>query len=345
MAFLRSGEEAVAFAGTPDETSFSALVINRIRIGYDFNAGKQLRLGFAVEPTFLNTGLPVTVGTTNVLPGSSSFGKDGVAGDFHAAWQPNERVNINAKAGITMVGDAVGSINGSFQVNDRVQLLLEASRDAISESLLSLAGFNQLGGEGRIGRTRATGGGGGIAIRFDPKTDVTIKFRHDHYTSEGLPDNTRNLGEISVGRDISENFREWKQTGLDYFRVGYQFTYFGFDNDQSTIVTDGGDFFGPLLVRGYYSPRTFISNGARIDIAGTYHGKLDYRVAGGLAIQNSRSFSSRFNRPGTTAGALLYVNLMYRFTDHFSWGAEYEFNNAGSNYTSNRIGTTVIYRF
>ena len=48
-----------------------------------------------------------------------------------------------------MVGDPVGSIDGALQVNDRVQLLLEASRDAVSESLLSLAGFSPLGGEGR----------------------------------------------------------------------------------------------------------------------------------------------------------------------------------------------------
>jgi len=337
-AVQRSGEEIVAFNDIPEnQTSIGAVLTNRIVLSYEVSPSPQMRLGFDVEPTFLSTGNPILLATGQPRDFAGP-GFNGVAGRVRMNFQPTERVRLTASAGFTPVSDPVGEFKAAFQVSDAVQLRFEGGRQAITESLLSYTGFHAFGGGGAplFGRVRSLGGGAGVGFRLDPLTDLNLKVRYDLYSADNLPNNNRRYAEVNFGRDLA-------LPQFDYFRIGYQLTYFGFERDQSTIPVDGGPS-GTLLVRGYFSPGSYFNNGVRIDVGGSYK-RLTYHVGGGIGVQTARARPSRFLQPGTTAGAQLMVELLYKFSDRFLWGFDYEFNNAGANFSSNRVGTTVMYKF
>lgn len=339
VANQRSGEEAVGFLGDlRRETSFGALLTNRLIASVEFSPTPQARLGFDAEGTFLSTGTPVVLSTGQPFQNNSGPGFNGVAGRVRATLQPTERTRMAFSAGVSPKGDAVGTVDIAYQVNDTWQLRLDAWRQPVTESLLSFVGVRD--SVGRVfGRTLDDGASLGIGVHFDPKTDLNIKASYSLYDSKTLANNYRRGVEANMGRDLG--FK-----AFDYFRVSYQFTYFSFSEDQSTIPLQNATF-GTLFTRGYFSPRSYINNGGRVDFAGTYAKRLQYRVGAQVGVQTSRARgnSSRFFRPGTDAGGQFLIELLYKFTETFAGGFDYEFTNAGTNFRSNRVGTTFTYKF
>ena len=100
----------------------------------------------------------------------------------------------------------------------------------------------------------------------------------------------------------------------------------------------------PLLVRGYFSPRTFIAPGVRADFG--YRSpdeRLSLRGGLGLSAHLARGDESRFFRPQTSLGVDFTLNLRYALTRHFALTDSYTYTSSGASYNSNRFTFGLVF--
>ncbi|MGI4900907.1 MAG: cellulose synthase subunit BcsC-related outer membrane protein, partial [Janthinobacterium lividum] len=211
---------------------------------------------------------------TNGTPiGSQSATGIGVSGAY-------ENDNVRIDAGTTPLGfqktNIVGGLNLRGSLNDQTTFVIDASRRAVTDSLLSYAGVKDA-------RTGAQWGGvTSSGLRADMTWDDGLNGIYGYgsfnvLTGDGVEQNTRGEGGAGLYR------RLFKDADHE-LTAGFNVTYFGYDKNLSYFTFGQG---------GYFSPQTYISLSVPVSW-NARSGLLSYQVKGSLGIQHFREDDSPY---------------------------------------------------
>lgn len=245
----------------------------------------------ALVPTIM----PVTIdaGTIAGDPATlSRFGANGIVGLAGAIQPNNARATgiafgmgldwgrLSLDVGSTPLGfpiaNIVGGISWNQPLGNTMNMKLEASRRAVTDSVLSYAGVTDpITGTNWGAVTRY--GGEAIISYDDQALGIYSKFAYGYYTGTNVP--TNQSYEFTAGayfRPIKEEDQELK--------IGISATYLSYNQNLSYFTFGQG---------GYFSPQTFYSLTFPIDWTET-SGKFKYNAGATLGVQTIQQSQALF---------------------------------------------------
>lgn len=229
----------------------------------------------AADPSTLSRyGANATVGLAGVLAPNSARAT-GVAFGMGLEWG-----RLSADVGSTPLGFPIANIVGGIAWNqplgDKMNIKLEASRRAVTDSVLSYAGVS----DPITGLTwgAVTRNGGEVIVSYDDTSlGIYSKFAYGYYTGSNVQ--TNQSYEFTAGayiRPIKDENQELK--------VGISATYLSYDRNLSYFTYGQG---------GYFSPQSFYSLTFPIDWAET-SGKFKYNAGATIGVQSIQQSSAQF---------------------------------------------------
>jgi len=302
------------------------------------------RLNYKVTP---GTRLYLSGVETRYLTQDDSFDGWGTNVTLGVASRLSDSVRIQAELGGTYFSTDTTSVNGlasiSFAPTDTITLYATATRSNVEESLLSATGLRPKTGPfagSLVGQVMDTRGVAGIAVKLPYKFDALAEGGAGVRDGSHVGSNSFGLARGGVGYEVISGADD---KPLSFLRVGYQLTYFGFEDDRSgfggaSLLTADGQVINPKLlgsdgispnpspgnpgVGGYFSPQFYISNTVRADLAGRLLESLSYRLAAFVGTQNYTDSSTQ----GVVGFAVL---VDYALNDRFSIPVSFAFDNLG----------------
>ncbi len=278
-----------------------------------FRYGARLNLKFGPSSAFQLTGT-----RTNYTPIVSAFEQQGTNLTAGVQTKLSEYVATHLEAGLTRFSTDTTTINAlgsvTYSPSDSSHLYATASRNNVQESLLSITGIRPVIGPfagqlvGRIMENRFAIGG---STRLDRGIDIFGEGGFGNRAGSNVPSNFFKTAGGGAGYNIlarSDN------EPLSLLRAAYELNYFGFDNDRfgfggASLLTRGGFPIPPSRiggdgispdpgvispgVGGYFSPKNFISNIARIEAKGASGDRFSYTASGFLGTQDYTGASAR----------------------------------------------------
>lgn len=245
----------------------------------------------ALVPTIM----PVTIdaGTIAGDPATlTRYGANGIVGLAGAVQPNNARATgiafgmgidwgrLSFDVGSTPLGFPIANIVGGIAWNqplgDKMNLKLEASRRAVTDSVLSYAGVT----DPVTGTTwgAVTRSGGEAIVSYDDQSlGLYTKFSYGYYMGTNVP--TNQSYEFTSGayfRPIKEEDQELK--------VGISATYLSYNQNLSYFTFGQG---------GYFSPQSFYSLTFPVDWTET-SGKFKYNAGATLGVQSIQQSSALF---------------------------------------------------
>ncbi len=187
---------------------------------------------------------------------------------------------LTADVGSTPLGfpitNIVGGIVWNQPLGDKMNMKLEASRRAVTDSVLSYAGVTDpITGTTWGGVIR---NGGEAIVSYDDQTlGIYTKFAYGYYTGNNVP--TNQSYEFTSGayfRPIKDESQELK--------VGISATYLSYNQNLSYFTFGQG---------GYFSPQSFYSLTFPVDWTET-SGKFTYSAGATLGVQSIQQSSALF---------------------------------------------------
>lgn len=218
-------------------------------------------------------------------------------------------------------GDFTGSVQFGWLVNDRVQMDFGFTRARVLDSVQAAAGVVVNGV--LIGRARSNLAN--VQLRYlAPRKRVDLYLRHSIGSVTGIGfDSNRRVG---LGAGTGKTFRLPQE---QYLRLGYAFTFFGFDRDL-------GAFPAPTPSRttgGYFSPAKFFNNAGEINLSGKVARRWSYSIGGYLGVQQAETLSASLGQRKLSSYAQTTQSL--RLTRHLSLTASYEYVNVAGAFQRN----------
>ncbi|MFB3126246.1 MAG: tetratricopeptide repeat protein [Candidatus Acidiferrales bacterium] len=218
-------------------------------------------------------------------------------------------------------GDFTGSVQFGWLVNDRVQMDFGFTRARVLDSVQAAAGVVVNGV--LIGRARSNLAN--VQLRYlAPRKRVDLYLRHSIGSVTGIGfDSNRRVG---LGAGTGKTFRLPRE---QYLRLGYAFTFFGFDRDL-------GAFPAPTPSRttgGYFSPAKFFNNAGEINLTGKLARRWSYSIGGYLGVQQAETLSASLGQRKLSSYAQTTQSL--RLTRHLSLTASYEYVNVAGAFQRN----------
>jgi hypothetical protein len=297
-----------------------------------FRYGGRFNLKFGSSAAIQLTGT-----RTNYIPINEMFSEQGM--NFTAGIQTKlaESIGAHFEAGATRFSNDATSINAlasvTYDPSDNTHLYLAASRSNVAESLLSLMGIRPVTGPfagqlvGRVMENRFVAGG---AARLAGGFDIFGEGGAGTRAGSNVP---ANVFQTVVGGAGYSIVARPDEEPLSLLRAAYEFSYFGFDEDRfgfggASLLTRrglpiapsriGSDGISPnpgvtnAGIGGYFSPRNFAGNLARVEAKGGSAGSLSYTVSGFLGSQHYTGASGRLAKgvsATVTAGITERVSL------------------------------------
>lgn len=187
---------------------------------------------------------------------------------------------LTADVGSTPLGFPITNIVGGLAWNqplgDKMNMKLEASRRAVTDSVLSYAGVTDpITGTTWGGVIR---NGGEAIVSYDDQTlGIYTKFAYGYYTGNNVP--TNQSYEFTSGA----YFRPVKDENQE-LKVGISATYLSYNQNLSYFTFGQG---------GYFSPQSFYSLTFPVDWTET-SGKFTYSAGATLGVQSIQQSSALF---------------------------------------------------
>lgn len=168
------------------------------------------------------------------------------------------------------VSNIVGGITWNQPLGDTMNLKLEASRRAVTDSLLSYAGATDpASGEKWGGVVRS--GGEVIGSYDDGSLGIYAKFAYGYYTGWNVANNQ------SYEMTTGAYYRPFKDESSE-LKIGINGTYLSYNQNQNFYTLGQG---------GYYSPQQFFSLTFPIDWNETT-GRFKYNAGGAIGLQTQQ---------------------------------------------------------
>ncbi len=197
---------------------------------------------------------------------------------IEAGWNKGRfHVDLGATPlGFTVV-NFVGGMRYDFDMGDEWFLRLDGHRRAVKDSVLSFAGSEDTGNQDGTGTFDGTGENFGGVTRSGISATLLRDFgQFGIYAGLGY--------DIYKGENIEAN-DYYEATAGAYFlpvnrtneqlQIGYNTTYFAFDENRSFFTLGHG---------GYFSPQTFVSASIPVDYR-FQQGPLRYSLVGAIGVQ------------------------------------------------------------
>ena len=279
-------EAGLGYRGRSGESGFGRLndlsipLKGRVPIG---NAG----LSASVMPVVLNAGAmatdPTTLsrfGSNALLPTANVFAPGSLQASGIGLGLGFDWGRLSFDVGSTPLGFPVSNIVGGIAWNqplgDTMNLKLEASRRAVTNSLLSYAGVTD-----PVSRTVWGGvvrsGGEVIGSYDDGSLGIFAKFAYGYYTGWNVaPNQSYELTSGAYYRAVKDENSE--------LRIGISGTYLSFNQNLNYYSLGQG---------GYYSPQQFYSLTFPVDWNET-SGRFKYNAGGAIGLQSQQQDASPY---------------------------------------------------
>jgi hypothetical protein len=232
------------------------------------------------------TGLAVA---SNVTPGSQHASGTGLSIGY-------ENSQLALDVGTTPLGfrqtNVIGDINYHGTLSNTVSYQLAASRQPVTDSLLSYAGT--VDPRSGVSWGSVVSSGGRAQVGWDDGTSGLYMYgSYNYLTGENVENNTRAEGGGGFYTHVINGVDESLTAGVSAMVLGYDKNLSGFTFGQG----------------GYFSPQSYIALNVPVDYYGR-EGNLAYRVNGSLGVQHFREDPEDYfpSNPGyqgaaTVAGA------------------------------------------
>jgi hypothetical protein len=297
---------------------------------------------------------------TNYRPISDTFGEHGLNLTLGMHSKFSEAAEAHFEAGATRFSTDTYTINAlaavAFNASDHSHLYATASRNNVEESLLSSAGIRPVAGPfagqlvGRVMENRfVIGGSGQVLDTFD----VFAEGGGGDREGRNVPANFFKSVSGGAGYNIVAG-----QSGdpLSLLRATYELSYFGFADDRSGFggvsqltrfgtpipaarIGSDGILPDPAPTRagvgGYFSPKNFVSNVARLEAKGGSDIGLSYGISGFLGSQDYTDVSARWAHG-------LAATVTVGITDRVSLPVTYLIDNYGPFKQQSLYGRFVV---
>jgi hypothetical protein len=271
----------------------------------------------------------------------------GTGGSIGLTSKLSEQTDTHVEIGAAHLSSKTWSVTGAASITSRPSdsghYSLAATRTPIEESYLSAVGlrpvFGPFAGQlvGVVLDNRVTASG---TYRFPSRIDVTGEAALGARQGDNVPSNFFKRAGGGIGFDAVAR-EPWKSPSL--VRIGGWVEYFGFDKDRLgyggasfldfryrpvPLALLGSDLISPLPspgnpgVGGYFSPSSFVSAVARVDVRGRTNPSFEYRLS---AFAGEQSFTGSSMK--LAAGASVVLNL--RATEKVSFPISFEWDNYG----------------
>lgn len=279
-------EAGLGYRGRSGESGFGRLndlsipLKGRVPLG---NAG----LSASVMPVVLNAGAMATdpstlsrFGSNALLPTANVFAPGSLQASGIGLGMGFDWGRLSANVGSTPLGFPVSNIVGGIAWNqplgDTMNLKLEASRRAVTDSLLSYAGVTD-----PVSRTVWGGvvrsGGEVIGSYDDGSLGIFAKFAYGYYTGWNVaPNQSYELTSGAYYRAVKDENSE--------LRIGISGTYLSFNQNMNYYSLGQG---------GYYSPQQFYSLTFPVDWNET-SGRFKYNAGGAIGLQSQQQDASPY---------------------------------------------------
>ncbi|SDV47839.1 cellulose synthase subunit BcsC-related outer membrane protein [Chitinasiproducens palmae] len=185
-----------------------------------------------------------------------------------------ETQHLKFDVGSTPIGfketNIVGGVNYRGNFNDETTIAVDASRRAVTDSLLSYAGAY----DNRTGQTwgGVTSSGGRVDLTWDDGLNGIYGYGAFNYlTGKGVASNTRGEGGGGLYRRLIKQADRTLTAGVNV-------TVFGYDKNLRYFTYGNG---------GYFSPQQYLSLSVPVSWAAR-SGKFSYQVKGSLGVQHFR---------------------------------------------------------
>ena len=208
-----------------------------------------------------------------------------------------------------------GRAGTSVRFADGMELSTEASREPVTESILSYTGIiDPTTGRG-FGRVVETGGQASGSYSITERWDAAAMASLGIRTGKEVADNLHTSADLSLSYDL-------KLPRCDSFTIGPEYSFERFDRNESGFTLGNG---------GYYSPQTFHRIGLGLNFLSLEARDLVVRGSVSPGWQHSREeggpvfpASERRERTATaredSADFDSQIEAVYRLTDHWALG-------------------------
>jgi hypothetical protein len=319
--------------------------------------GGRLNLKSGSSSVFQLTGT-----RTQYLPISDAFRETGT--NFTAGLQTklSESFAAHLEGGATRFSTDTYSINAlasmTYKWSDETHVYVTASRSNVEDSLLSAVGIRPVVGPfagqlvGRVTENRFVVGG---STHFLGGFDAFGEGGGGDRDGSNVPANFFKAIGGGAGYSIIASPDDGP---LSLLRAGYEFNYFGFDENRfgfggASLLTRGGLPIAPTQigndrispdpgvtrpgVGGYFSPSNFVSNIVRVQAKGGSDDKLSYRVSGFAGSQSYTGAPTGFAKG-------LSATVSVALTDRVSLPISYFIDNLGP-YTQQSVYARLVLKF
>ncbi len=300
---------------------------NRLDI---FRYGGRLNLKMGSSSLFQFTGT-----RTNYRPIESVFNQDSINATAGIHSRIAEAVESQFEIGATRFSNDTSSINGlaaiTYSHSDAARIYGVASRNNVEETLLSATGVRPIVGPfagqlvGQVMENRFVGGASApLVAGFDVFGEGGVGTR----TGTNVPSNFFKTITGGAGYNIIARADD---SPLTLLRTMYELNYFGFNENRSgfgggSLLTRTGLRIAPNRIGsdllpivpgdssagtgGYFSPRNFVTNTARVEAKGGSADRLSYAVTGFIGSQDYTDARSRW---ATGFSGTVNVGISERF--------------------------------
>lgn len=313
-------ETGFSFMRQSGDPLTSKVEFNRPFLRLRFPAGAWSRVEFGYEPTDYFSR------AAKRRDHNLGIGWDG---------QPSDhlRFSVRINLGQYDVGptDTTGAFNVGWLVNDRLRMNFGFSRGMLLDSVQAAGGVvinNRL-----IGRVRANLFEYNLGYSLPvERVDFSFHYSQGVVTGSSITSNRRLGFDFGVGKSFRLGEKQ-------YLRLGYGFTFFGFERDLGFFPTPN------LTPRtgGYFSPTRFFNNTAQLSFGGKLNHRWSYFFGANLGAQQTETiFSSLGNK---RLSSYAQTTQLIRLTEKVSLIASYEYINVGSAFRRNTVSAGFRFFF
>ncbi len=317
-----------------------------------FSLTPQTRVRFGFQPT--RFWLP-----SGVAP-DKDWGMQYSVGATAKYW---DRLTLDGDLGLTRFNTSK-STNITFQTqmkydfNDAISAKLGIRRVPQYNSLLSITGLRPTAGarDGQLlGQARENGIYGELNTHpLSQNWDWNLGYEWAFVDGSQIPRNRKNQAFTSLGYT-------WHYAAEHQVRLGYELLYFGYSKNGTNgffnTTATGADVpvsnLNPITAAnsgyvygGYYSPKFFLMNSARLEFQGNLFNKfLEYKLGGSLGAQTvGLGHGIKEDGNGTSLAKSMDLNLIMNFKDWLATYADVDYLDAGGQFNRWRFGGGLIIR-
>jgi len=244
------------------------------------------------------------------------------------AWegQASDHLRLRGQLYVSEYGfgpaDYTGSAMLGWRVNDRLRVDLGFSRVPLLDSVLAVTGVEANGV--RTGRARLNQVETGMQYYVPlQKVDFAARYTHGAATADATDTNRR----IGLDFGAGKSFRVGQR---GFLRLGYGFTYFGFERDLGGFPVAGAP---ARDTGGYFSPTRFFNHSAQVGFGGDWNRRWSYFLGGSLGVQQAETrFSPLSTRRMSSYAATSHT---LRLSRELHLVFSYEYINVGGAFRRN----------